>query len=334
MSIDITGLGHAIVDLQFKINEEFTPIIKNLGIDFGSMTLKDAEGQRELIEALSTHNLESITACGGSATNSIIAASSFGAKCHYSCKVSNDDLGNFYITNLEENEITNNILCKDNSEPTGQSIIMVTPDTERTMCTCLGVSESLSIKDIDISGIRNSKFLLIEGYLGTSDSAFKACIEAIKLAKENDTKIAFSLSDHNIVSAFYDRIQEIIMSDIDIIFCNEKEAMAFTSSNSLDNAKKVISKRAANIFITKGENGASVWDGKYFLEIDAVKANAIDSNGAGDMFAGAVLYSLSQELGPIESAKFGCYAASKQVEHFGPRLKKTDYLKLKESYSF
>ena len=333
MSLDISGLGHAIVDLQFKIETPFLKTLKELDINFGSMTLKDIKSQQELLTSLEKHYPSPLRACGGSATNSIIAASSFGANCHYSCKVSNDNAGNFYKTDLIKNKVINNISPTTSHMPSGQSIIMVTPDAERTMCTCLGISETLSTQDIDSEGIKSAKYLLIEGYLVSSDSAFSTCLEAIKIAKENQTKIAFSLSDSNIVSAFHDQIKEIINTEIDIIFCNASEAIAFTKEEDIFAAELSLQTAADKVFITKGSKGASVWDGTKLTHIEGFTAKAIDTNGAGDMFAGAVLYSLINRSSFSEAARFACFAASKSVEFFGPRIKLLQYDLIKSTYS-
>ena len=332
MSLDISGLGHAIVDLQFKIDLPFLKILRKLNIEFGAMTLKDIDGQQELLRYLEENSPNPLKACGGSATNSIIAASSFGSNCHYSCKVSNDELGRFYKKDLDTNNIQNNILPEDSINPSGQSIIMITPDAERTMCTCLGISETFSENNLDIQGIAESKYLLMEGYLVTSDSSFKACNKAIKIAKDNKTKIAFSLSDLNIVSAFHGRMMEIINSDLDIIFCNQSEALSLTKKNSFELALIDMQGLAKTTFITKGKMGASICDENKVHQIKGVKANAIDTNGAGDMFAGAVLHYLSQGFSAQEAAKFGCFAASKNVEFFGPRLPKQRFIDIINSY--
>jgi len=329
MNLDISGLGHAIVDLQFKIDKTFVEELTKLEINFGSMTLKNVEGQKELLDLLKNRFNPPLRACGGSATNSIIAAASFGAKCHYACKVSDDDLGRFYKENLIENGIQNNILLESSEIPSGQSVIMVTPDAERTMCTCLGISESLSKDNLDVEGISNSKFILIEGYLVTSPSAFEACLEVITIAKKSETSVAFSLSDFNIVSAFHDQINQILAAGVDIIFCNEAEAMAFTKKDHIKEAETEIRNYAEQVYITKGSKGASVCLDKELSYIDGYKVNAIDTNGAGDMFAGSVLYKLSQGTEPREATRFGCFAASKTVENFGPRLSDNAYQDIK-----
>ena len=167
-------------------------------------TVGEKQDQEDLISLLKENSGEPLRACGGSATNSIFAATNFGSSCHFTCKVQDDESGNFYLKNLRSNDISHNenALDKQTKLPTGQAVIMVSPDAERTMCTCLGVSNRLSISDLDIHAITNSKYLFIEGYLATSSSALLACQEAIRYAKKSGTKVAISLSDPNIAKSF------------------------------------------------------------------------------------------------------------------------------------
>ncbi|SVB72551.1 uncharacterized protein METZ01_LOCUS225405, partial [marine metagenome] len=170
MELDICSLGNAIVDVQFSIEDNFRKHLDDRSITFGSMTLIEKQDQEDLISLLKENSGEPLRACGGSATNSIFAATNFGSSCHFTCKVQDDESGNFYLKNLRSNDISHNdnALDKQTKLPTGQAVIMVSPDAERTMCTCLGVSNRLSISDLDILAITNSKYLFIEGYLAAS----------------------------------------------------------------------------------------------------------------------------------------------------------------------
>ena len=168
MKLDISSLGNAIVDVQFSIEEDFVSKLEKMSIPKGSMTLIEAEEQSNLIKLLMEEYGNSKLSCGGAATNSIVAASNFGSKCHFSCRVKNDDLGIFYLEDLGKNNVLHSNKVSESDLSTGQSVIMVTPDAERTMCTYLGVSNLLSNDDLNKSAIRDSQYLFLEGYLVAS----------------------------------------------------------------------------------------------------------------------------------------------------------------------
>jgi len=333
MKLDISSLGNAIVDIQFSIEEDFVSTLKEMSIKKGSMTLIEAEEQSNLIDLLNKEYGNSKLSCGGAATNSMVAASNFGSKCHFSCKVRNDDLGNFYLEDLEKNNILHSNKPYQSEFSTGQCVVMVTPDAERTMCTYLGVSNLLDSNDLDESAIENSKYLFLEGYLVTSESAFKACLKAAEIAKRSDTKIAISLSAEGIVNAFRDQMNSLINVGCDILFCNESEACAFSQHKNIEQAEIFLREVSYQNLITLGEKGSLIWDGNKKETVNRYKAKAIDTNGAGDIFAGSVLHKICEGDDLKSAAKFGCYAASKQVESFGPRLTKTEYIKIKEEFS-
>jgi len=210
---------------------------------------------------------------------------------------------------------------------------MVTPDAERTMCTYLGVSNLLSINDLNESAIENSKYLFLEGYLVTSESAFEASLQAAEIAKKSETKIAISLSAEGVVNAFRNQMNSLINVGCDILFCNESEACAFSQHKNVEQAEIFLREVSYQNLITLGEKGSLIWDGNNKETINGYEAKAIDTNGAGDIFAGSVLHKICEGNDLKSAAMFGCYAASKQVESFGPRLTKTEYIKIKKEFS-
>ena len=332
MELDICSIGNAIVDIQFNIEDEFKSYLVNNSIAFGTMTLIEQEDQENLIKELSRKYGKASLACGGSIANSTFAASNFGSPCHLACKVNDDDFGHFFLNNLKENNIFHTSQTSNSDSSTGRSVIMVTPDAERTMCTFLGVSSLLTNSDIDRNMISNSKYLFIEGYLVTSPSALNCCKEAINIAINNDTKVAISLSDPGIVNNFRNEIETLIDLQCDLLFCNKAEALAFTEKNSLNEAHKVLRDSAESFLITLHEHGCLTWNGKEISKLSGYEAKAIDTNGAGDMFAGAVLHALCSGEQLNKAAKFGCYAASVLVASFGPRLETEEYKKIKNNF--
>ena len=333
MKLDICALGNAIVDVQFSIEEDFVSKLEKMSIPKGAMTLIEAEEQSNLISLLTEEYGEPKLSCGGAATNSIVAASNFGSICHFSCKVRNDDLGIFYLENLSKNDVLHSKQASESDLSTGQCVVMVTPDAERTMCTYLGISNLLSSNDLDKLAIRNSKYLFLEGYLVTSESALKACYEAIEIAKAANTKIVFSLSAAAIVNAFRDQMNSLIKLGCDLLFCNESEACAFSQHEDVLKAEEFLRSVSSQNLITLGKNGSMIWDGSNLETIEGFDVKAVDTNGAGDIFAGSVLHKICEGHDLISSARFGCFAASKKVEKFGPRLSQEEYKSIYENFS-
>ena len=333
MKLDISSLGNAIVDVQFSIEEDFVSKLEKMSIPKGAMTLIEAEEQSNLISLLTEEYGEPKLSCGGAATNSIVAASNFGSICHFSCKVRNDDLGIFYLENLSKNDVLHSKQASESDLSTGQCVVMVTPDAERTMCTYLGINNLLSSEDLDKLAIRNSKYLFLEGYLVTSESALKACYEAIEVAKAANTKIVISLSAAAIVNAFRDQMNSLIKLGCDLLFCNESEACAFSQHEDVLKAEEFLRSVSSQNLITLGKNGSMIWDGSKLETIEGFDVKAVDTNGAGDIFAGSVLHKICEGHDLTSSAKFGCFAASKKVERFGPRLSQKEYKSIYENFS-
>ena len=327
--INILGVGNALVDIQFSIQDNF---LEKLGFKKGTMDLKNLEEQKDTYNKLIKAYGGSENACGGSATNTIYAASILGSNCSFIGKVADDSNGNFYIDNLNKAGIKNDCMSESKGV-SGNCLIMVSPDAERTMSTFLGISSELQKIDIEEELISESEIVYLEGYLASSYSCNEASKEIIRLAKENKTKVAVSLSDPNIVEAFKDRLEEWMENKIDYLFCNEEEAKAFSGSSDLEIAKKELSNLAETCFITRGNKGVLVISNSVDIKIDGYEANAIDSNGAGDMFAGATLYKISCGEGNKNAARFGCFLASKGVENFGPRLLDEDYRKYQQLFN-
>ena len=332
MKFDICAVGSALVDFTFSIDNEYEKSLIDYGIPKGSMTLIEKEEQEALIKELMEMEKTPDKACGGSGTNSIVAASLFGANCHMTCIVADDDHGRFYIEDLAANNVSHTNTPISSELSSGRCLVMVSDDAERTMCTNLGINTEFSSSDIDEEIIKNSHYLFLEGYLVASPEGMEICKKAIRVAKENDTKISISLSDPNIVNAFKDEIKTLLDMQCDLIFCNEDEALAYTATNNLSDAFEIFKKIAANFLITQGSAGCIGFDSKNEFNLPGEKVEAIDSNGAGDMFAGAVLFAINTGLSLENAAKFGCYSASRVVSNVGPRLIKEEYIKIKKNF--
>ena len=326
--INVLGVGNALVDKQFLIEDD---ILKEISIEKGTMGLCDSESQNVFYKKLSENYKKSEDACGGSATNTIFALASLGSKCGFFGKVANDENGSFYKKDLENVGIINDVISNDKGD-TGTCLIMISEDAERTMSTCLGISANLKPSDIDEDLIEKSEIIYLEGYLVSSDECNLTSKKIIEVGRSKEAKIAISLSDPNIVNAFKERLLDWLKEPIDYLFCNFEEAKAFCKTNDEELIKSSLLKFAQNIFITKGSEGALIFDHKSSCEVGGFAANAIDSNGAGDMFAGGALYLLAKGQNLEKAAKFGCFLASKGVENIGPRLEHKKYLEIYELF--
>jgi sugar/nucleoside kinase (ribokinase family) len=320
---DVYGLGNALVDMEFEINDQF---LHDNNIDKGVMTLVDENQQHELIEQLDI--FEGNKASGGSAANTLIAVSSMGGSSYYSCKVADDELGHFYLNDLKTAGVDCNMNGKHKGGITGKCLVMVTPDAERTMHTFLGVSSELSPYEVNDDAIKNAAFCYLEGYLTTSETGKAANIEARKIAQANNIKTALTFSDPFVVEHFRDGFTETIGDGIDLLFCNEAEALSYTQKTSIDEAVSSIKTFAKTFAITLGAKGAVVYDGETLIHIDAHPVKAVDTNGAGDLFAGAFMYGLTHGLNFEQAGKLASKASSQIVSQFGPRLKAQQYQEL------
>jgi len=313
---DVTGIGNALVDIEFEVSDAF---LDKYGIEKGLMTLVDEDRQGELMSAINTKT--SKLQCGGSAANSIIAVSQFGGKSYYCCKVANDELGKFFTDDLRESGVNHNLDPFNLPEGiTGKCLVMVTADAERTMNTFLGITEKFSTSQLNEEAIKASKYLYIEGYLITSPDAREAMLAAKRIAEANDVKVALTFSDPAMVKYFGAGFNEVIGLGVDMLFANEEEAMLYTGKDNLSEASEAMKKLAKHFVITQGNNGALIYDGETFIDIAPYPTVAVDTNGAGDMFAGAFMYGITNGHSYASSGKLASMASSKIVSQFGPRL--------------
>ena len=322
----IYAIGAALVDTEIQVDDND---LKAMEIDKGVMTLVDSSRQQELLNHLSDRLVASKMACGGSAANSVIAAQYFGTSTYFSCQVAKDEQGTFYANDLLRAGVATQALKDARDGITGKCLVMITPDAERTMNTHLGISESLSVENIDTKALSSSHFAYIEGYLVTSQTGKPAAIRVREEAQKHGVKVAISLSDPGIVEYFREGLQEIIGDGVDLIFCNEAEALAFSQSTDLDNAIKALKHASKYFVITRGSEPTLVFDGNEVLSVAVQSVKAIDTNGAGDMFAGAFLAACQQGNSFTQAAQFANQAAAQVVSQYGPRLRPEQYAALK-----
>jgi sugar/nucleoside kinase (ribokinase family) len=325
---NIYGIGAALVDTEVEVSDAF---LASAQIDKGVMTLVDEQRQTELLEALASENTHMLRKCGGSVCNSVVAASSLGAKTFFSGKVADDRDGQLYINDLQDAGVDFHSAGQE-SGITGKCLVMVTDDAERTMNTFLGASEALSAREIDQAALVDSEWFYVEGYLVTDESRTLATKAAVETAKANNVNVAISLSDPFVVAVFGDALREVIGDGVDLIFCNKDEAMAFTGTESLETAAEALKRYTKTFAITDGANGAITFDGDALNQSKGVEAKAIDTNGAGDMFAGAFLYAITSGKGYAWAASLANDCAARVVAQFGPRLEASEFDAIKAKF--
>ena len=313
----IYGIGNALVDKEFEVEDKF---FSDVNIEKGMMTLIDEQQLNERLSVLNQRYGLKKRACGGSAANTIIGASYFGAKTFYSCNVANDESGDFYLQDMKAAGVDSNLSDQRDDGTTGKCIVMVTPDAERTMNTYLGITADLEDKHIDENALKNSKYAYIEGYLVTSDKSRAAAIKVRELAEQQGVKTALTFSDPAMVQFFKSGLEEMIGNGVDLLFCNEEEAKLFAGVDSLDDAIQFMKQHAKTFAITLGSKGAVAFDGHTLHSIAPHAIEAKDSNGAGDMFAGAFLYAITHGHDFAAAGRLASAASAQVVSQFGPRL--------------
>ncbi len=323
------GMGAALVDTELSVSDD---TISRLGINKGLMTLVRESEQSELKLSLADALRTARHASGGSAGNSMIAISLFGAPTYMCCKVAADEDGAIYLRDLESCGVAHGFNNGATSGTTGKCLVLITPDAERTMNTFLGVSEELSISEINESAIGCSDWIYLEGYLVTSSTGFEAALQTRAIAAARGVKTALSFSDPSMVTHFRDNIMALVADGIDLIFCNELEAVEWSSGGSLESALAELQVISDRFVVTRGEEGAFVFDGSAINHVEARSVNAINTNGAGDMFAGAFLYALSQGEDALRAAEFASLAAAEVVQVPGPRLTSAQCQALKKRF--
>ena len=324
---DVFGIGNALVDCVCMVDDSF--LVEN-NIEKGIMTLVDKEKQKLLIEKIK--NTKTFIQSGGSVSNSIFVLSQLGGSGYSSFLVSDDNFGNIYINDLKNNGVKigeKKYIIADGM--TGSCLVLTTPDAERTMNTCLSISTKYSIKNISFDDLNNSKYLYIEGYLVTSELSMQAIHDCISYCKKNDIKIALTFSDLSMVKFFKDKLESILKYKIDLLFCNEKEAKAFSDKPSLNESSDFLLQFSKLVVITRGNKGSLIASSKEKINIDSVKTDAIDTVGAGDAFSGAFLFGINNGMGLENSGKLASALSSKVVSKIGPRLELIDIINIKKS---
>ena len=312
-SIDVVGIGNAIVDVLAHMDENFL-VRENL--IKGSMALIDASRAEALYNSMS----EVIAISGGSAANTIAGLSELGGKGGFIGRVRDDELGRTFIEDLKSLSVEYTNIPASNGPPTGRCLIIVTPDAERTLNTYLGAGADLEPNDIDEDLIRSARITYLEGYLWDRPNAKQAFNKASEVAHNSNGKIAFSLSDSFCVDRWRQEFHSLIEQDIDILFANEDEIKSLYQVNEFDNAVNLIKNSCEIVVLTRAEKGSVIISGTDIFEISAEQVpRVVDTTGAGDLFAAGFLYGLSRSLDLHACGRLGGVVAAEIISHIGAR---------------
>ena len=313
---DIYAIGNALVDSEYEVSDA---LLQSMGVDKRHMTLIDTPRRAELL-----HHVKAITprqTGGGSAGNTVVALAQLGGKAFYSCKVAHDDLGDFYVKDLQARGVDTNLNhTRAQDGQTGSCMVLVTPDAERSMCTFLGVSAELNDQALHPHDIAKSKIYYMEGYLAASPTGLSAALQGRKVAKDAGVALALTLSDVSMIQFCKAGLDAMLGEGVDYLFCNQEEAQVWCGSEDLNVVKNKLQNLAKIVCLTRGPDGSEIITAEQTWHVPADKVKAIDTNGAGDMFAGAFLYAISRGYSPDKAANLGNHAAAAVVSQHGNRL--------------
>ena len=308
--MNILGIGNAIVDVICRVDDKF--LIKN-NLAKSNMKLIDEDEFKKLLNNLKIEE----TVSGGSVANSIVGLSQLGSKVGFIGKVNDDDLGQKYEEGLKKENVKYFYTKKKETLPTGTCLILITPDSERTMCTFLGTAGKINKTDINIQAVKNSKITFLEGYLWDEGEPKEAFNEAINYSN----KIAMSLSDKFCVDRHKKDFLELVQNKLDITFANEQEILELIDAKSFNEVISFGKKLNKTLVITRSEKGSVVIDHGNVVECESKKnLKIVDRTGAGDLFAAGFLYGYINQLPLKDSLNKGTEMASKIIQTIGARL--------------
>ena len=306
----VLGIGNAIVDVICKVEENF---LSENNLTKSMMKLVDEVEFKKLLSNLTIKE----TIAGGSVANSIVGLSQLGNTVSFIGKVSNDELGNKYEKSLTNEKVKYCYQKKKESIPTGTCLILITPDSERTMCTFLGIAGKISDKDIDENAVKNSELIFLEGYLWDEGEPKKAFDKAISISK----KKAMSLSDQFCVERHKKSFFDLVNNKLDITFANEQEILSLINAKSFDDVILFGKRLGKLLVITRSEKGSIAIQKNEVVECDSKKdLKIVDLTGAGDLFAAGFLHGHVNNLSIKESLEKGTEMSSKIIQKIGARL--------------
>ncbi len=310
---DVTAIGNAIVDVIARCSDDF---LTDEGLTKGSMQLVTQERGASLYTRMG----QAVETSGGSAGNTVAGIASLGGRAAFIGKVADDQLGEIFAHDIQAIGVHFDVPPLLNGPSSGRSLINVTPDGQRTMCTFLGAANELVADDIDPALIENAAVVYLEGYLFDLVEARRAFAKAAGLARANSRTIAFTLSDAFVVERHREALHEFIRTQVDLVFANEAELLSLCQTDDFEAAAKQLASEVKIAVITRGAGGSVVLAGGEIVRVAAAPvAKVVDTTGAGDQYAAGFLYGLAQGRSFEACAKLGSLAAAEVISHVGPR---------------
>ena len=312
-NIDLIGLGNAIVDIIVNIEDDF---LDSNCLEKGSMNLINSNESQQLLKKCEV--VKQIS--GGSSANTVVCLSELGNKVQFIGRVKNDEFGKFFCSDIKKSNTLFNTPPTEKGPATAHSLILISPDAQRTMCTYLGASVEFEPKDIDFNSIKKSKYLYLEGYLWDSELAKNAFLEAARIAKLSNTRIILSLSDSFCVERHRDSFLKLINDYVDIIFCNETEVLSLLKEDKLKNCIESLTSLCELVVVTLGSKGSLIINKN---EVEVIKAyqegKVIDTTGAGDIYAGGFIHGLINNYSLKTCGEIGSICAGQIITQLGSR---------------
>jgi sugar/nucleoside kinase (ribokinase family) len=283
------------------------------------MTLIDAPRRTELLKHV--HAAKSRRTGGGSAGNTVVALAQLGGRAFYSCRVADDELGDFYTKDLLSHGVATNLThTKPPAGQTGSCMVMVTPDAERSMSTFLGATADIDEAALHPHDIVKSRVYYMEGYLAASPTGLAAAVKGRAIAAQAGVLLATTLSDMSMINFCRPGLDAMVGTDLDFLFCNEEEAQVWCGTLDMAQICQQLAQHAKTVCLTRSAKGCLVLEAGRVTEVAAAKVTAIDTNGAGDMFAGAFLYAVTHGHSHAQAAWLANQAAGRVVSQYGNRL--------------
>ena len=313
MSLDVYGVGNTLVDILVNVSDE---LLASLGFAKGVMTLVDLDTQQRVLEALGDNPRH--RCAGGSAANTILGIASFGGTTAYTGKMGDDELGHFCLDDMRAAGVEVELPFSDG--PTGTCVVLVTDDAQRTMLTHLGVSADVGPDDVVDHEVQRAAVVYVEGYLFSAETPHQAARRAIALATEAPGLLALTVSDAFLIDSHREEFLELIRGPVDLLFCNEDEAQSLLQNQDTRACATALGQTTRRVAITLGANGALLVEDGQMTEVPGVPTEAIDTTGAGDMFAAGVLFGLTNGLTFQQAAQLATHVASRIVSQMGARL--------------
>ena len=324
---DVYGLGNALVDLEYTVDDSY---LRDMDLAKGHMTLVDESRIDTLAASLDDH--EPKRRAGGSAANTVYAVQAFGSRGAYSCRVADDDLGRFFLEEFGSAGVATAGTHHADGK-SGRCLTLVTSDAERTMTTFLGASADLGPEDVDEAAVARSVYFYVEGYLASSETGREAAVVARQIAESNGVRTSLSLADPSMVDNFREGLIAMLGNGVHRLFCNEEEALTWAGTDRLDIAVAELSDIAPFLNITLGARGSLAVEKGRSQFAPGFPSQAVDTTGAGDIYAGSILHASVNGAEPLAAAGFANFAAAELVARHGARLEHVeDYVRIKSRY--